>query len=132
MVEIVSPGNKATRHGLRSFIEKAAELLDRGVHLLMIDLLPPTPREPRGMHAALWEEVAGQDYALPPSEPLTVAAYESDLAIRTYVRAFRVGDAVPEMPLFLRPKACVQVPLDASYRDAFAAMPIRWRTVLEQ
>src|SRR6266700_1233035 len=31
MVEVVSPGNKNTRHGLRAFVEKAAELLDKRI-----------------------------------------------------------------------------------------------------
>src|SRR5205823_4848476 len=38
MVEIVSPGNKASRHALRSFMAKAADLLDRRIHLLIADL----------------------------------------------------------------------------------------------
>src|SRR5438105_9162501 len=29
MVEVVSPGNKSTRHALRAFVEKAADLLDK-------------------------------------------------------------------------------------------------------
>src|SRR5437763_5036224 len=41
MVEVVSPGNKAARHAIRSFVEKAAELLDRRIHLLIVDLFPP-------------------------------------------------------------------------------------------
>src|SRR5581483_10086573 len=36
MVEVVSPNNKAARHALRSFLEKATELLDRGIHLLIL------------------------------------------------------------------------------------------------
>src|SRR5215470_13717509 len=51
MVEIVSPGNKASRNPLRSFVEKAAELLEKGVHLLILDLLPPGRRDPFGIHA---------------------------------------------------------------------------------
>src|SRR5438128_2103164 len=46
MIEIVSPGNKAARNALRSFVEKAAELLDQRVHLLIVDLLPPRPPPP--------------------------------------------------------------------------------------
>ncbi len=30
VVEVVSPGSKAARHALRAFVQKAAELLDRG------------------------------------------------------------------------------------------------------
>jgi hypothetical protein len=66
MIEIVSPGNKSTRHALRSFLEKAAELLDQRIHLLIADLLPPGRHEPHGIHAAVWEEIAGKPYIPPP------------------------------------------------------------------
>ena len=47
------------------------------------------------------------------------------------VRPVAVGEPLPEMPLFLEPNACVQVPLEATYQTAFAVMPRRWRRVLE-
>jgi hypothetical protein len=131
MIEVVSPGNKSTRHGLRSFVEKAAELLDQHVHLLVFDLLPPGPRDPGGIHAAVWDEVAGQEYVPPAGLPLTLAAYEAALTIRAYVQGTKVGAALPDMPLFLKPNGCVQVPLETAYQAAFAAMPRRWRRVLE-
>jgi hypothetical protein len=131
MVEIVSPGNKSTRHALRSLVEKAASLLDQGIHLLIADLHPPRRHDPHGMHAAVWEEIAGEEYRPPGGQPLTVAAYETALTVRAYVRPVAVGDPLPEMPLFLEPNGCVQVPLEATYHTAFVAMPRRWREVLE-
>jgi hypothetical protein len=131
MIEIVSPGNKSTRHALRAFVEKAAEMLERRVHLLLVDLLPPGPRDPQGIHAAVWEEIAGQEY-VPPAEQLrTLVAYEAALTVRAYVRHVMVGEQLPEMPLFLAPNGCVPVPLESTYQTAFAAMPRRWRRVLE-
>ena len=35
------------------------------------------------------------------------------------------------MPLFLEPNGYVLVPLEATYRRAFAVLPRRWRAVLE-
>lgn len=131
IIEIVSPGNKSTRHTFNSFVEKAAELLDRRIHLLIIDLLPPSPRDPHGIHAAIWDEIAGQEYNPPVGKPLTLAAYETALTVRAYVQNFAVGDTLPEMPLFLEPNGCIQAPLDATYQSAFAAMPQRWRRVLD-
>ena len=58
-------------------------------------------------------------------------AYESALVVRAYVRHVAVGDALPEMPLFLEPDACVMAPLEKTYQLAFAAQPARWRQVLE-
>lgn len=130
MIEIVSPGNKSSRNAFRAFVEKAADLLNRRVHLLIVDLLPPGPRDSHGIHAAIWDEIAGQEYLPPAGQPLTLAAYETALTVRAYVRPVAVGDALPEMPLFLEPNGCVQAPLDATYRIAFAAMPRRWRRVL--
>jgi len=131
MIEIVSPGNKAAHNALRSIVEKAAELLDQRIHLLIVDLLLPGPRDPHGIHADIWEEIAGQEYTPPAGQPLTLAAYETALTVRAYVRHVAVGDPLPEMPLFLEPNGCVEVPLDATYQTAFAAMPRRWRRVLE-
>lgn len=131
MIEIVSPGNKATRHALRSFVEKAAELLDQRVHLLIVDLFPPGPRDPQGLHAAIWDEIDGRKYVPPADQPLTLAAYEVSLTVRAFVQHVAVGNLLPEMPLFLEPNGCVQVPLEATYQTAFESMPRRWRRVLE-
>ena len=129
MVEIVSPGNKSSRHAMRSLLEKAGQLLDQRIHLLVIDLLPPGPRDPHGIHAAIWEEITGKESPA-PDKPLTLVAYESALTIRAYVRYVAVGDALPDMPVFLEPEACVMVPLEKTYETAFTAMPRRWRRVL--
>lgn len=132
MVEIVSPGNKASRNPLRAFVEKAAELLEKNVHLLIVDLHPPGRRDPQGIHGAIWEEVAGQDYIAPPDKPLTLVAYESTRGTRAYIEPVAVGDVLIDMPLYLRPGGHVLVPLEATYQTAFAAVPRRWRTVLER
>src|SRR5204862_619048 len=48
VIEIVSPGNKSSRNALRMFSDKAAALLQAGIHLLVIDLFPPSNRDPQG------------------------------------------------------------------------------------
>ncbi len=131
MIELVSPGNKASRHALRAFVDKACELLERGVHLLIVDLHPPGPRDPQGMHGAVWGAFAGPEYAAPTERPLTLAAYECALTVRAYVRRVAVGEPLPEMPLFLEPGQAVMVPLEASYQVTFTEVPRRWRRVLE-
>ncbi len=131
IVEVVSSGNKSGRNAIRSFIEKAAELLDQRIHLLILDLHPPGPRDPQGIHGVIWEKITGQEYAAAADKPLTLAAYESALTVRAYVQPLAVGDRLTDMPLFLEPGAHVPVPLEATYKSAFAALPRRWRTVLE-
>jgi hypothetical protein len=132
VIEVVSPGNKSSQNGLRSFLEKAGELLDCGIHLLVIDLHPPTPRDPQGIHAALWDYMIGEPTTDRATQPLTVASYEAVSVLRAYVERLAVGDALPAMPLFLMPRRCVKVPLEATYQAAFAELPRRWAAVLEE
>jgi hypothetical protein len=131
LLEIVSPGNKASRHALRSFVEKAVEALYRGYHLLIVDLFPPGPRDPNGIHGAIWAEVSDAPFTLPPGEPLTLAAYSAGPVKRAYIEPTAVGRELIEMPLFLEPEFYVNIPLEPTYQAAYRGLPRRWRDVLE-
>lgn len=131
MLEIVSPGNKSHRQALRAFVEKACELLERRIHLLIVDPFPPGPRDPNGIHAAIWEQVQDDTFQPPADQPLTLVAYECDLETQAYIEPFAVGEPLPDMPLFLEPNGCVMVPLEATYETAFSVLPKRWQKVLE-
>ncbi len=130
LVEIVSPGNKATRHALRAFVEKAVEFLEAGIHLLVLDLFPPGQRDLQGIHAAIWSEFDDVAFQLPPDKPLTLASYSAGDVKRAFIEPVAVGDALPPMPLFLEAEVYVLVPLEETYRAAFAAVPKRWREEL--
>ena len=130
MIEIVSPGNRATQRALAAFINKAADLLEKGIHLLVIDLFPAGPRDPNGLHAAIWEQVSGV-MTTPADKPVNIASYESATTIRAYVKGILRSDDLPEMPLFLLPDACINLPLEQNYQAAFLAQPRRWREVLD-
>jgi hypothetical protein len=132
LLEIVSPGNKSSRHALRSFVDKAVEALYRGYHLLIVDLFPPGPRDPNGIHGAIWAELSDDDFTLPPDEPLTLAAYSAGSSKRAYVEPTAVGRELIDMPLFLEPEIYVNVPLEATYNAAYRGVPRRWQRVLEE
>jgi hypothetical protein len=131
VIEIVSPGNKSGRKAFQAFLDKAADLLDRRINLLILDILPRGPRDPQGIHHAIWEELTGEPFPTPANQPLTLAAYDSSLTLRGYIEPLAVGDMLPDMPLFLEYGAYVNVPLKATYQSAFDAVPRRWRRVLE-
>ena len=131
MIEIISPGNKASRHALRALVEKACELLEHRIHLLIVDPLLPSVRAPNGVHAAIWQEVQDHPFRLPANKPLSLVAYECALTTRAYIEVVAVGDRLPDMPLFLEPGGHVPIPLESTYQTAFAAMPRRWQSVLE-
>ncbi len=126
------PGNKASRHALRSFVEKAVEALYRGYHLLVIDLFPPGPRDPNGIHGAIWTEFCDDSFVQPAGEPLTLAAYSAGPRKRAYVEPTAVGRELIDMPLFLEDEIYVNVPLESTYRAAYGGVPRRWRAILER
>jgi hypothetical protein len=131
MVEIVSPGNKAGRVAFEAFVTKAAELLECRIHLLIVDLFPPTRRDPEGVHSSIWDEVRGESFRLPRRKRLTLVSYECNHFTKAHVEPVAVGDQLPDMPIFLEPGAHVPVPLARTYDEAFSDLPRRWRSVLK-
>ncbi len=133
MLEIVSPGNKAARNAFREFLDKVCDLLEHKIHLLIVDLLPPSRRrDPKGIHAAIWQELVDEgDFTPPADKPLTMVAYESALVVKAFVEPVAVGDILPTMPLILEPGGAVLVPLEETYQAAWDAVPRRWQRVLE-
>jgi hypothetical protein len=130
MIEIVSPGNKTAATAFRAFVEKACELLEHRIHLLLIDPFPPTRRDPAGIHGAIWAMVDDEPFAVPADKPLTLVAYECSLITQAFIETIAVGDPVPDMPLFLAPEAYITVPLEATYRAAWDTVPARWQRVI--
>ncbi len=124
IVEIVLPGNKDSRHAIKSFTDKAVYFLQHGVSLLIIDLFPPTPRDPAGIHQVIWEQLTDEPFeARPADKPLTVAAYEVGSALTAYVDPVAVGDRLPDASLFLAPEWYVKVPLEQTYQASWDVTP---------
>jgi hypothetical protein len=117
---------------LRRFVEKAGDLLGQGVHLLVIDLFPPGPRDPQGVHAAVWDDAGGSAPAARPADkPLTVAAYDAGPPAVAYVNLLAVGDPLPEAPIFLRPEHYVPAPLEATYQETWRTFPNPLKRLLQ-
>lgn len=131
MAEVVSPGNKSSRQAIRAFVEKARGVLRSGIHLVVVDLFPPTARDPEGIHKAIWDEVIDNDFALPPDKPLTLASYIGGPVPESFVEPIAVGSSLPDMPLFLTPEIYIPLPLERTYQSAWAAVPAYWREVLD-
>ena len=131
IVEIVSPGNKSSQAVFRKFVDKVVELLSQDIHMLILDLMPPSRRDPNGIHGAIWEALTDEEYKAPAGKPLTLAAYEADMGVRAFVESVAVGDVLPEMPLFLRPGGHVPVAVESTYQAAWESVPLRWRGVIE-
>jgi hypothetical protein len=124
MLELVSSGNKSSVAHYRRFLNKVVSALDQGIHLLLIDLYPPTQRDLQGLHGSVSAEIGDESYVMPPNKPLTLAAYVADLPCRAYVEPIAVSDLLEAMPIYLTPDHYVLAPLEETYQAAFAGLPL--------
>jgi hypothetical protein len=131
LIEIMSPGNKSSNSHLEQFLEKIAMAIQAGIHLLIVDLHPPTTRDPRGIHGTIAEALGREHTQFNPQKPLTLAAYHASGETRAYVEPIAVGDRLTAMPLFLGDQEYVNVALEETYVSAFASVPRHIRAMLE-
>ena len=127
MIEIVSPGNKSSEKAIEQFVTKTTEFLERGVNLLVVDVFPPTKRDPHGIHKAIWDEFLEEDFELPGRKPLTAASYVAEVPRTAYVENFAVGDPLPPMPVFLDADRYVYAPLEETYQTTWNRCPEEFR-----
>jgi hypothetical protein len=131
IIEIVSPGNKSSQRTIRSFVEKAADILRQGVNLFVVDLFPPTPRDPQGIHKAISDEFDDEPFDFLPNKPLTVASYIGGDAPTAYVDSLGVGDTLPSLPIFLSEDHYIPAPLEATYQQAWEVYPAMLKELIE-
>jgi hypothetical protein len=130
IIAIVSPGNKDSRHALRSFVQKAVEFLQSGIHLVIVDLFPPSERDPQGIHKAIWAEISSDPFVLPADKPLTAVSYEAGDDVTAFIEPLRVGEELPSVPLFLAAGEHVKTPLETTYRATWDVCPAPVRAQL--
>lgn len=130
IIKVVSPGNKDSRNAFDAFIAKAAAFLRAGVHLMVIDLFPPTRRDPQGIHKAILDEFGDEPFEPPVAKTLTLVSYRATPPVTAYIEPAAVGDKLPDMPLFLGSKH-VLVPLEATYLETWKVCPEPIRELVE-
>ncbi len=134
LIEILSPANKDRARHVQDLAHKAVSALERGVHLLLVDLFPPGPHDPSGIHGAILQRLGRPDsaYAPPADGPLLLASYVA-------------GPEVDHLPgslcrwaIFWSGCRCScdrtvtwNVPLGPTYQATARGMPAFWRDVLE-
>jgi hypothetical protein len=131
MIELVSPGNKSSRHRFDRFVDKAVGAIEHGIHLLVVDLFPPTRRDPEGIHGAIWSELGNDSFKAVPNKPLTLASYVANMPPRAFIEPVAVGDILIPMPLFLTSDRYVTVPLEETYVAGLEGVPHHIRAELE-
>jgi Protein of unknown function (DUF4058) len=132
IIEVVSPGNKDSKHAVASFVTKAVDFLRDGIHVMLVDPFPPGPRDPEGIAQAIWDGLVGEPLAPGPAglSPL-VAAFDAGEPLTAYVESVAVGEPIPDVPLFLGPGWYVNVPLEETYCASLDVTPQPIRDLLE-
>jgi hypothetical protein len=130
VLEIVSPGNKSDKEAIKAFTHKARTLIAAGIHLTIVDLFPPTRRDPKGVHPVIWGGTQ-RDFRFNSSRPLTCVSYIAGDQPAAFVETTAVGDRLPDVPIYLTSEQCVLVPLEKSYLAAYAEVPGIYRDILE-
>lgn len=113
---IVCQQDKRTAARLEKLVERAARAVSHGIHMLIVDLFPPGRHDPQGIHKAIWDGIHEEPFTMPPDKPLTLAAYAAGPERVAYIEPVAVGDALPDMPLFLTADEYVPCPLEATYQ----------------
>lgn len=132
IIELVSPGNKNSHRALQAFVNKTVTFVLEGIHVLVIDLFPPSARDPNGIHPLIWSEFQEEPFVLPKDKPLTLAAYVASFPKTAYVELVAVGDPLPAMPVYLDDDSYVPVPLEETYEATWRTCPEDMRTFVER
>ena len=133
LIEVLSPGNKHDKRAIKSFRSKIVKFLRRGISVVLIDLFPPSRRDPQGIHQFIWGELANEPFDRRPADkPLTVASYDAGGDLTAYVDSIAVGDVLPDAPLFLAPGRYVNIPLEQTYERSWSLGPKSIRDLFEK
>ncbi len=133
LIEIVSPANKDRKAHVRELAEKVVRSLETGIHILLLDLLPPGSHDPQGLHSVIWSYFDTATYSPPSAEPFTLASYMwNGLEPTVFLEPVALAQSLIDMPLFLTAERYINVPLETTYLAAYRGLPSFWRGVIEQ
>ena len=120
-IELVSPSNKDRPETRRAFIAKMSSYLQQGIALSVIDLV--TTRSAHLHNDWLhWMQATTGWIEDTVRTPLYANSYRpvqrgEQGAIEMWLNPLRVGDQLPDLPLFLRGDLCIEIPLEVTYLE---------------
>ncbi len=132
VIEIVSKGNKTSRARVEQFLKKSVSLLEKGIHLVVLDLHIPTALVPHGFHSMISRELGHEPSIAASDRPLSSVSYQvtETGAVRAYLVPLKFGDRLPELAVFLSPHDFVRLPLESTYNDSFRTVPWKFRELV--
>jgi hypothetical protein len=119
-IELIGPGNKDRDESRRAFTAKCAAYLQRGIGLIVVDIV--TSR-----HANLHDELMAllghtEGFKFPTPAPLYATAYrpahrQERNEIDLWRELLAVGQALPTLPLAVRGLGCLPIDLERTYTE---------------
>jgi hypothetical protein len=118
-IELVSPSNKDRPQTRRAFAFKCANYLCQGIPCIVIDVVT---NRAANLHNEIMELMQNADCNLVNENPLYATAYRplrrhGKEQIEIWPTTFKVGDALPSLPLFIGPDMSLLVDFEASYQE---------------
>jgi hypothetical protein len=95
---------------------------------MVIDLFPPSTRDVNGVHGEFWKLLEDDSFRLSYDEPLVLTSYSAGQTKVAYVEPTAAGREFIDMPLFLTAERYAPVPLEETYKRAYAGLSKRWKT----
>jgi hypothetical protein len=120
-IELVSPGNKDRDETRRAFAAKCAAYLQRGIGLIVVDIV--TARH-ANLHDDLMALLGHSDgFPFPAPTPLYATAYRpAHRAERNEIDLWRepltLGQPLPTLPLAVHGLGCLPIDLEGTYMEA--------------
>jgi hypothetical protein len=132
VIEVVSPANKDRPEHVGDFAGKVATLVGNGVHVAVIDILPPGKHDPAGIPAAIWEglDTEPEPVGPPPGRPMTFSGFRADVKPIAYLDYAGIGDELPGVPLYLEGDLFVTIPLEQTYLTNYNELPAELKAEL--
>ncbi len=130
IIEIVSPCIKTNQRAFENFVHRAVNLIRQGIHLLVIDILPPSSGKQCETHQAIWAEVANLDHVLSGKKTGVLSSYQAGVVPNVFIEAIAVGDSLAGRPVFRNEDQYMPVPLEETYQKAWETVPEYWREVI--
>ena len=120
-IELVSPGNKDHAETRRAFAVKCAAYLQRGIGLMVVDIVTSRHANLHDDLMALLGHTAA--FAFPTSTPLYATAYrpahrQEHNEIDLWREPLALGQPLPVLPLAIRGLGCLSIDLEGTYMEA--------------
>ncbi len=120
-IELVSPGNKDREETRRAFAAKCAAYLQRGIGLIVVDIVTTRHANLHDELMALLGHTAG--FTFPAPTPLYATAYrpahrQERNEIDLWREPLTLDQPLPTLPLAVRGLGCLPIDLEATYREA--------------